>query len=148
MAGAREIRTKIKSVQNTAKVTGRDGRGQQDAPGAGPDEGLAPLRAPDAPGDRPPRARESGVQASVPGGTRDVKRVGYVVISTDRGLCGGLNANLFRKLLREIASTSRTGVEVDVVPDRAKAARSSGACKVNLVASRSRTWARSRSYPS
>lgn len=33
---------------------------------------------------------------------RDVKRVGYLVVSIDRGLCGGLNINLFKKLLAEM----------------------------------------------
>jgi hypothetical protein len=38
----------------------------------------------------------------------DVKRVGYImVISTDRGLCGGLNSNLFRKLLPEMPAGRR-----------------------------------------
>src|SRR5262249_62243644 len=32
----------------------------------------------------------------------NVKRIGYIIVSTDRGLCGGLNANLFRKLLADI----------------------------------------------
>src|SRR5690554_8132916 len=30
---------------------------------------------------------------------REVKRVGYIVVSTDRGLCGGLNTNLFKALV-------------------------------------------------
>ncbi len=40
----------------------------------------------------------------------EVKRVGYVVVSTDRGLCGGLNSNLFRKLLGEIREWQTKGV--------------------------------------
>ena len=44
-----------------------------------------------------------------------VKRVGYVVVSTDRGLCGGLNSNLFRRLLPAIREWQDKGVEVDVV---------------------------------
>ena len=39
---------------------------------------------------------------------RERKRVGYIVISSDRGLCGGLNSNLFRKLaLRRSGSSAR-----------------------------------------
>ena len=38
---------------------------------------------------------------------RDVKRVGYIVVSTDRGLCGGLNANLFKKVENHIISFNR-----------------------------------------
>jgi F-type H+-transporting ATPase subunit gamma len=45
---------------------------------------------------------------------RDVKRVGIVIISSDRGLCGGLNANLFRKLLTQLAEWEKSGIEADV----------------------------------
>jgi F-type H+-transporting ATPase subunit gamma len=45
---------------------------------------------------------------------REVKRVGFIVISTDRGLCGGLNTNLFRKLARQMGELSGKGVEVDL----------------------------------
>jgi len=45
---------------------------------------------------------------------RDVKRVGYIVISTDRGLCGGLNANLFKTVIGEIAKWQGENVQVDM----------------------------------
>lgn len=45
---------------------------------------------------------------------RDVKRVGYIVISSDKGQCGGLNANLFRKLLREMVATGEKNIETDL----------------------------------
>jgi F-type H+-transporting ATPase subunit gamma len=44
----------------------------------------------------------------------EVKRVGYVVISTDRGLCGGLNTNLFKAAVIQMAEWDAKGVEVDV----------------------------------
>ena len=44
---------------------------------------------------------------------REVKRVGYIIVSSDRGLCGGLNSNLFRMLVREIKAQSEANVEVD-----------------------------------
>ena len=46
---------------------------------------------------------------------RDAKRVGLIVISTDRGLCGGLNANLFKTVIGELARWKEEGVEVDLV---------------------------------
>jgi len=52
---------------------------------------------------------------------REVKRVGYIVISTDRGLCGGLNANLFKTMIGEIANAQDNGVEVDLALVGAKA---------------------------
>ena len=45
---------------------------------------------------------------------REVKRVGYLVVSSDRGLCGGLNVNLFRMLLKEIGETHANGLETDL----------------------------------
>ena len=45
----------------------------------------------------------------------DVKKVGYIVVSTDRGLCGGLNNNLFKKMLADIAEWQEKGAEVSLV---------------------------------
>lgn len=45
---------------------------------------------------------------------RPVKRVGYIVISTDRGLCGGLNVNLFKKVIGELTRWRGEDVEVDL----------------------------------
>lgn len=44
----------------------------------------------------------------------NVKRVGYIIISTDRGLCGGLNTNLFKKAKQGIAEWKERGVDVDI----------------------------------
>lgn len=45
---------------------------------------------------------------------RDVNRVGYIVISTDRGLCGGLNGNLFKSLVRDMRAWKDKGVDADL----------------------------------
>ena len=45
---------------------------------------------------------------------RDVKRVGYIVVSSDRGLCGGLNGNAFKLLVREMKQWKEKGVEIDL----------------------------------
>ena len=45
---------------------------------------------------------------------RDVKRAGYIIISSDRGLCGGLNNSLFKKVLQDMAAQSEKGVELDL----------------------------------
>ena len=45
---------------------------------------------------------------------REVRRVGYLVVSTDKGLCGGLNVNLFRELVRDMAQRHSQGVESDL----------------------------------
>ena len=52
---------------------------------------------------------------------REVKRVGYIVVSTDRGLCGGLNANLFKKVVAELGTHHGNGVEVDLAVIGSKA---------------------------
>lgn len=43
-----------------------------------------------------------------------IKRVGYIIVSTDRGLCGGLNINLFRAALADMQTFSQKGVEIDL----------------------------------
>jgi F-type H+-transporting ATPase subunit gamma len=45
---------------------------------------------------------------------REINRIGYLVVSTDRGLCGGLNVNLFRRLLRDIADWHGKNIETDL----------------------------------
>ncbi|NWN88636.1 F0F1 ATP synthase subunit gamma [Marinobacter adhaerens] len=45
---------------------------------------------------------------------REVKRVGYIVVSSDRGLCGGLNGNVFKLLVREMREWKEKGVDTDL----------------------------------
>ncbi len=52
---------------------------------------------------------------------RETKRVGFIVISTDRGLCGGLNVNLFKHVISEMSRWKDQDVEVDLVLVGAKA---------------------------
>lgn len=44
---------------------------------------------------------------------REVKRVGYIVVSTDRGLCGGLNTNEFKEVTKAYVEWQDQGVAVD-----------------------------------
>ena len=64
---------------------------------------------------------------------RAVKRVGIIVVSSDRGLCGGLNANLFRKTLAQLTEWEKAGIEVDVCAIGTKAAGFFSGLKTNLV---------------
>lgn len=137
MAGTKEIRTKIKSVQNTRKVTralemvsaSKIRRAQDKMRASRPYARLMRQvigHIAKANGDyKHPFMMER----------KDVKRVGYVVISTDRGLCGGLNSTLFRKLITEIRTHQQNGVEVDIVAIGQKAATFFRRIKVNLVGS-------------
>jgi len=45
---------------------------------------------------------------------REVRRIGYIVISSDRGLCGGLNTNLFRTLVADMKTWHEQDVEIDI----------------------------------
>src|SRR5690625_3024276 len=116
MAGAKEVKTKIKSVQNTQKITkamemvaaSKMRRAQDRVVAARPYA------------EKIERTASHVVQASIGRHhpfqiARDVKRVGIIVISTDRGLCGGLNINLFRRTLAEIRKWEDQGAAVDLV---------------------------------
>ncbi|HST27386.1 MAG TPA: F0F1 ATP synthase subunit gamma [Rudaea sp.] len=137
MAGAREIRTKIKSVANTRKVT----RALEMVSASKIRKAQDLMRS-----SRPyARAMRQVVGHIAKANTEfkhpflsareNVKRVGYIVVSTDRGLCGGLNSNLFRKLLAEIREWNEKNVEVDIVAIGSKANVFFRRLKVNLVGS-------------
>lgn len=65
---------------------------------------------------------------------REVKRVGVIVVSSDRGLCGGLNSNLFRRALTQLMQWDKANIDVDVCTIGTKAAGFFGNLKTtNLV---------------
>jgi F-type H+-transporting ATPase subunit gamma len=137
MASGREIKTKIKSVQNTRKVT----RALEMVSASKIRKAQDLMKA-----SRPyARLMRTVIGHIARANTEykhpflvqraDIKRVGYVVISTDRGLCGGLNSNLFRKLLVEIREHQKNNVEIDIVAIGQKANAFFKRLKVNLVGS-------------
>ena len=137
MAGAREIRTKIKSVANTRKVT----RALEMVSASKIRKAQDLMRA-----SRPyARAMRQVIGHLAKANSeykhpflserKEIRRVGYIVVSTDRGLCGGLNSNLFRKLLAEIRAWNEKKVEVDIVAIGTKANSFFRRLKVNLVGS-------------
>ena len=65
---------------------------------------------------------------------REVKRVGFIIVSTDRGLCGGLNINLFKAALKAMVEWQRQGVEIDLCTIGSKASTFFGSRSGNLVA--------------
>jgi F-type H+-transporting ATPase subunit gamma len=139
MAGAREIRTKIKSVANTRKVTRA-----LEMVSASKIRKAQELMKASRPYARAMRQlighiAKANSEYKHPFLTErsEIKRVGYIVVSTDRGLCGGLNSNLFRKLLVEIRGWQEKNVEVDIVAIGAKANAFFKRLKVNLVGSTS-----------
>lgn len=64
---------------------------------------------------------------------RKVKRVGIIVISSDRGLCGGLNANLFRNTLKRLTQWDADNIEVDVCTIGSKSASFFSRLNTNLL---------------
>jgi F-type H+-transporting ATPase subunit gamma len=66
---------------------------------------------------------------------RKVKRVGYIVVSTDRGLCGGLNANLFKAVAKDAAAHKADGIETQVCAIGSKGTGFFKAREFNVVAS-------------
>ena len=137
MAGGREIKTKIKSVQNTRKVT----RALEMVSASKIRKAQERMKA-----SRPyARAMKQVIGHLAQANSEyrhpylvereDVKRVGYIIVSSDRGLAGGLNNNMFRKLLVEIRGWQDKGVEVDVVTIGQKASVFFRRLKVGMLAS-------------
>ncbi|NOQ94108.1 MAG: F0F1 ATP synthase subunit gamma [Methylophaga sp.] len=65
---------------------------------------------------------------------REVKRVGVIVVSSDRGLCGGLNSNLFRTVLKDLSAWENDGIEVDICTIGSKGSSFFSGINANLVA--------------
>ena len=135
MAGAKEIRSKIASVQNTQKIT----KAMEMVAASKMRKSQERMAA-----SRPYAETMREVIGHLALGNleykhpyldeRDVKRVGYLVVSTDRGLCGGLNINLFKKLLAEMKGWSEKGVSVDLALIGSKATSFFGSVGGNVVA--------------
>ncbi len=116
MAVGKEIRVKIKSIQNTQKITkamemvaaSKMRRAQDRMYAARPyaEKILNVVR----------HMAEANAEYKHPFliEREQVKRVGYIVVTSDRGLCGGLNVNLFRTLLPELKAWHDQNVEIDV----------------------------------
>lgn len=136
MAGAKEIRTQIASIQSTQKITNAmqmvaasKMRRAQERMAVG----------------KPYAARIRGVVGHIANSTpeyqhtfmteRDVKRVGYIVVSSDRGLCGGLNINLLKKTVASMQSFSEQEVEIDLCVIGTKAQAFFNSFGGNVVAS-------------
>ena len=66
---------------------------------------------------------------------REVKRVGYIIVSSDRGLCGGLNINLFKAALKSIKEWADQDIDVDLCLIGTKASAFFNSVGGNVVAS-------------
>ena len=115
MAAAKEIRTQIASVKNTQKIT----KAMEMVAGSKMRKAQDRMRA-----ARPYADKIRNVVAHIAHAhteyhhpfllQREVKRIGLILVTTDRGLCGGLNGNLFRQALREFQAWEEEGKELDL----------------------------------
>ncbi len=115
MAGAKEIRSKIASIKSTQKITSAMEKV------AVSKMRRAQLRMT---ASRPYAERIRQVIGHLANANpeyrhpymveRPVKRVGYIVVSSDRGLCGGLNINLFKALIKNMKEWQDKGVDADL----------------------------------
>jgi F-type H+-transporting ATPase subunit gamma len=113
MAGAKEVRTKIASIKSTQKITkamqmvaASKMRRAQERMAASKPYAQKMLQVISHLARATPEYRHSFMAVE-----RERKRVGYIVVSSDRGLCGGLNSNLFRRLIAEIKEQRAAGIE-------------------------------------
>lgn len=114
MAGSKEIRNKIASTKSTQKITRAMEMMAASKMRKAQDRMLS-----SRPYSEKSREVIGHLAAANPAykhpfmQTREVKRVGYLVISTDRGLCGGLNANLFKKIVSHCKEQIDKKIEID-----------------------------------
>ena len=136
MAGAKEIRTQISSIKSTQKITSAmemvaaskmrkaQERMERGKPYAQRMRAVVGHLA-----NANPEYKNRYMEE------REVKRVGYIIVSSDRGLCGGLNVNVFKAALKSMKSWSDQGVAVDLCLLGAKAGAFFNSHGGNVVAS-------------
>ncbi|MBE7374148.1 F0F1 ATP synthase subunit gamma [Pseudomonas lopnurensis] len=115
MAGAKEIRSKIASIKSTQKITSamekvavsKMRKAQQRMAASRPYAERIRQVIGHLANANPEYRHPFMVE-------RPVKRVGYIVVSTDRGLCGGLNINLFKALIKNMKEWHDQKVEADL----------------------------------
>lgn len=123
MSGGNEIRGKISSIKSTQKIT----RAMEMVAASKMRKAKERMAA-----SKPYAKRIRNVVSHLAKATseyrhmyleeREINRVGYIIISSDRGLCGGLNVNLFKKVLLESRSWKEENIEVDFCLIGSKAA--------------------------
>jgi F-type H+-transporting ATPase subunit gamma len=123
MAVGKEIRTKITSIQSTQKITSAmemvaasKMRKAQDRMSVGKPYARRMRSVVGHIANAAPEYKHMYMQE------REVRRVGYIVVSTDRGLCGGLNMNLFKTTVKSMKEWADQGIEIELSLIGAKAA--------------------------
>jgi F-type H+-transporting ATPase subunit gamma len=115
MAAGKEIRTKISSIRSTQKITSA-----MEMVAASKMRRAQERMELGKPYAKRIRAVVGHIANSVPEyrhaymTERPVRRVGYIIVSTDRGLCGGLNINLFKAAINGMRTWSDQDIQVDL----------------------------------
>lgn len=136
MAGAKEIRTQIGSIKSTQKITSAmemvaasKMRKAQDRMQVGKPYATKIRQVVGHLANANPEYQHMYMTE------REVKRVGFIIVSTDRGLCGGLNINLFKKAITAMKEWSDKGVGIDICTVGSKAQAFFNSYGGNVVAS-------------
>ncbi len=136
MAGGKEITTKIRSIENTRKVTSA-----LEMVSASKIRKSQELMSATRPYARMMRRVMGHMSKANPEyrhpftvQREETKKVGYIIVSTDRGLCGGLNINLFKLVLADIGEWQGKGAQVSVVTLGKKASAFFRNLKVEIAA--------------
>ena len=123
MAIGKEIRTKISSIQSTQKITSAmemvaasKMRKAQDRMELGKPYARRMRSVVGHIANAAPEYKHMYMKE------REVKRVGYIIVSTDRGLCGGLNINLFKSAVKSMKAWADQGIDIELSLIGAKAA--------------------------
>ena len=115
MAGGKEIRTQIKSIQNTRKITSAMQMVAASKMRKAQDRMAAAKPYAEKIRDVIHHVGHSHTEYRHPFlNNRPVNNVGVIVVSTDRGLCGGLNVNMLRKTLSELKTWDAAGKGVHI----------------------------------
>ena len=136
MSGAKEIRTKIASIKNTQKIT----KAMEMVAASKMRRAQDRMRAA-RPYAEKIRAVIGHIRVANPDDhhpflvEREVRAVGIIVVSSDRGLCGSLNVNVFKQTLAAVREWQDKGCEVRLCLIGAKATQFFRRLKVNVTAS-------------
>lgn len=138
MAVGKEILTKIRSVQNTQKIT--KAMQMVSTSKMRKTQDRMRLARPYAEKVRIVMSHLAQVetehkQLPILESRENIRRAGFILITTDKGLCGGLNANLLKKFLGQVQEYQQQGVEVEVICFGSKGLAACNRAGLNVVAS-------------
>lgn len=138
MAVGKEILTKIRSVQNTQKIT--KAMQMVSTSKMRKTQDRMRLARPYAEKVRIVMSHLAQVetehkQLPILESRENIRRAGFILITTDKGLCGGLNANLLKKFLGQVQEYRQQGVEVEVICFGSKGLAACNRAGLNVVAS-------------